>query len=97
MTTDSANLVFKDLVVESRLELSLSRRGTGDIHGGLTTSEDDKVLLGCNGGTVKRGISGVGLENLEVLGGDELYQVSIWSCRSSDMSDVPWTSCPCRR
>lgn len=72
MATHTADLVLEDLVVETSLELTLSGRGSGDIHGGLTTSEDDKVLLGGDGGTVDGGIGGVSLENLEVLGRDEL-------------------------
>lgn len=72
MTTHTTNLLFKDLVVESRLEFTLSRSGSCDIHGGLTTTEDDKVLLGRNGSAVERGIGGIGLEYLEVAGGDEL-------------------------
>lgn len=77
MTADSANLILEDLVVESRLELSLSRRGTGDIHSGLTTTEDDKVLLGSDSCAVQGGIGDVSLENLKVLGGNKLSWVSI--------------------
>lgn len=73
MASHTADLVLKDLVVETSLKLTLSGRGSGDIHGGLTTSEDDKVLLGGDGGTVDGGIGGVGLENLEVLSSDELW------------------------
>lgn len=72
MTTHTTDLLLEDLVVETRLELSLSRRGGGDIHGGLTTSKDDKVFLGCDGGAVEGGVRDVGLEHFEVAGGDEL-------------------------
>ena len=72
VTADTADFVLKDLVVESGLELTLTGRGGGDIHGGLTTSEDDKVLLGGDGGAVEGGITDVGLEDGEVARGDEL-------------------------
>jgi hypothetical protein len=39
-------------VVEAGLELALSRGGSGDVHGGLATTEDDEVLLGGDGGAV---------------------------------------------
>ncbi len=72
VTTDTANLVLEDLVVETGLELTLAGRGTGDIHGGLTTTEDDEVLLGCDCSAVEGGVGGVGLDDLEVTGTDEL-------------------------
>jgi hypothetical protein len=72
VAADTANLVFKDLVVEPRLEFTLARGRGGDVHGGLATAEYDKVLLGGDGGAVEGGVGCVGLENLEVLGGDEL-------------------------
>lgn len=71
VTTHTTDLLLKDLVVESRLEFTLSRRSGGDIHGGLTTTEDDKVFLGCDSSTVQRGVCRVGLEHLEVAGRDE--------------------------
>lgn len=68
VTTDTANLVLEDLVVEAGLELALASGGGGDIHGSLTTTEDDKVLLGGNDGAVEGGVARVGLEDLEVAG-----------------------------
>lgn len=76
VTADTPNLVLEDLVVEPRLEFTLARGGRGDVHGGLATAEDDKVLLAGDAGTVEGRIGGVGLEDLEVLGGDELGGVS---------------------
>lgn len=72
VTTHTADLLLKDLVVEPRLELTLTGGGGSDVHSGLTTTEDDEVLLGGDGGAVERGVGGVGLEQLEVAGGDEL-------------------------
>ena len=72
VTAHAANLLFKNLVVEARLELALTGRGGGDVHGGLATAEDDEVLLGRHGGGVEGGVGDVGLEDLEVLGRDEL-------------------------
>jgi len=72
MATDTANLLFENLVVEARLELSLPCRGCCDIHSCLSTAEDDEILLDGHRGAVERGVSDVGLENLEVLGRDEL-------------------------
>jgi hypothetical protein len=53
VATDTANLLLEDLVVETRLELTLAGRGPGDIHGGLTTTEDDVLLLRRDGGAVE--------------------------------------------
>lgn len=72
VTSDTANLLFEDLVVETGFELSLTGAGCGDIHGGLTTSDDNVVLDGCDGGRVEGGIGDVCLHDLECLGVHEL-------------------------
>lgn len=72
VAADTADLVLEDLVVEAGLEFTLARGGRGDLHGGLTTAEDDVVLLGGDGGSVERGVGGVGFEDREVAGGHEL-------------------------
>lgn len=72
VTSDTANLLFEDLVVEAGFELSLTGAGCGDIHGGLTTSDDNVVLDGCDGGRVEGGIGDVCLHDLECLGVHEL-------------------------
>lgn len=72
VTTNTADFVLEDLVVETSLEFTLASGGSGDFHGGLTTTKDDKVLLGGNGCAVERGIAGVRLEDFEVAGGKEL-------------------------
>lgn len=72
VATHTADLVLEDLVVEAGLELTLTGRGTGDVHGGLTTTEDHEVLLRGDGGAVEGSVADVGLENFEVRGGDEL-------------------------
>ena len=45
MTLDAANLVFEDLVVEPRFELSLALGSCRDVAGFLAAAEDYKVLL----------------------------------------------------
>lgn len=77
MASHTANLVFEHLVVETGLELTLTGRSSGDIHSGLTTTEDDEVLLGGNGGAVEGCVGYVGLKDLEVAGRNELDEVSI--------------------
>lgn len=72
MTTNSANLLLENLVVESGLKLSLSAAGCGDIHSCLTTSENDKVLVGGDGCAVQGSICDVCLHDLEIRGVDEL-------------------------
>lgn len=77
VTSHTADLVLEDLVVETGLELTLSGRGSGDVHGGLTTTEDDEVLLGGDSSAVQGSIGDVCLENLEVAGRDKLGEVSV--------------------
>ena len=72
VTTHTANLVLEDLVVETGLELTLAGGGGGNIHGGLTTSQDDEVLLRGNGSAVQRSVGNVGLDDGKILGRDEL-------------------------
>ena len=76
VATDTANLVFEDLVVEAGLEFTLAGGGGGDIHGGLTTTENHVFLLWCHAGSVEGSVGGVGLEDGEVAGGHELHTVS---------------------
>jgi hypothetical protein len=76
VTSHSANLLFEDLVVESGFEFTLAGRCGGDIHGGLTTTEDDEILLCRHRSRVKWGIGNVGLEYLEITGVDNLSAVS---------------------
>ena len=72
MASDAANLVLEDLVVEASLKFTLARGGSGDIHGGLTTTQNHEVLLRGHGGAVEGCVGGVGLEHLEVAGGNQL-------------------------
>jgi hypothetical protein len=72
MSFYSANLVLKDLVVESGLELSLSRRCCGNISSSLTSTKDDKLLLRSHGSAVEWCVGRIGLENLKVPGGGDL-------------------------
>ena len=69
VTTHTANLLLEDLVVEAGLELTLAGRGGGDVHGGLTTTEDNVVLrVGGDGGGVEGCVGDVGLEDLHRVG-----------------------------
>ena len=89
MATHTANLLLEDLVVETSLELTLAGRGPGDVHSGLTTTKNNKVLLGGDGSTVQGGISDVGLENLKVLGGNELRSISdTFRCNPEGLKNV---------
>jgi hypothetical protein len=74
VTSDTANLLFEDLVVETGFELSLTGAGGGDVHGGLTTSDDNVVLDGCDGGRVEGCVGDVCLHDLERLGVHELRE-----------------------
>ena len=68
----AAHLLLEDLVVEARLELALARRRARHVHGGLAAAEDHEVLLHRDGGAVHGRVGGVGLEDFEVAGRDEL-------------------------
>ena len=72
VTTNTANLLLKDLVIKSSFEFTLSRRGSSDVHSGLTTSQDDEVFFWCNRCTVERGIGNIGLHDFEIGSVDEL-------------------------
>ena len=67
VTTHATNFLLEDLVVETRFEFTLAGRGCRDIHGGLTTTENHKVLDRGDGGGVQRRVSCVGLQNFEVF------------------------------
>lgn len=72
MATNTTNLLFENLVVESRLKLSLSGGSGRDVHGGLSTTQNDKLLLWRDSSAVEGGVCVVCLENLEVAGRDQL-------------------------
>jgi hypothetical protein len=72
VTSHTTNLVLEDLVIETSLELTLTGRSSGNIHSGLTTTEDDEFLLGGDSGTVEGCVGYIGLEDLEIAGRDEL-------------------------
>jgi hypothetical protein len=84
VTTDTANLVFEDLVVEAGLELTLTGRGCCDIHSGLTTTQNNVVLLGGNRSRVEGGIGDVGLEDGEVACRNELERTNMLAVRYWD-------------
>lgn len=73
VATHTADLVFKDLVVEAGFEFTLTRGGGCDFHGGLATAEDHVVLFRGDGGCVEGGVGGEGFEDGEVAGGKNLF------------------------
>lgn len=75
VASHATNLVLEDLVVETGFEFTLSSGSTGDIHGGLTTAQDNKVLLGGDGGAVQGSIGDVVLQHGEIAGSNELCQL----------------------
>jgi hypothetical protein len=69
VTTHTADLLLEDLVVEAGLELTLAGGCGGDVHGGLTTTEDNVVLrVGGDGGGVEGCVGDVGLEDFHRVG-----------------------------
>lgn len=66
VATDTTDFVLEDLVVEAGFEFTLSGGGGGDVHGGLTTAENDEVFARGDGGGVEGGICDVGFEELQV-------------------------------
>jgi hypothetical protein len=72
VTLDTSNFLFEDLVVESGLEFSLTLRGCCDFRSGLTTTQDDEIFEGCDGGGVEGGIGNIGLQDLEGVDIDDL-------------------------
>ena len=77
MTTNSANLFLKYLVVEPSFELALTTRSGSDIHCCLSTSKDDEIFLWSDGGAVQRGISDISFHDLEISCVNELEHVSL--------------------
>lgn len=67
MTPDTADLILKDLVVESGLEFTLALGSSSDVSGLLTTTEDDEILFRGKSSCVKRSVSNKGLEDLKVV------------------------------
>jgi hypothetical protein len=76
VTADTANLLHEDLVVEARFELSLAGRGGGDVHGGLSSTKDNVVFDGGDGGAVEGSIGDVGFQDGQLFDIDELEAVS---------------------
>ena len=72
VTTDTANLLHEDLVVETSLKFTLAGRGGGDVHSGLATSEDNKVFHRCDSGAVEGSVGGIGFQDGKIIDCDEL-------------------------
>ena len=68
--------IYTHFVVEASFEFTLAGGGGGDIHGGLTTTQNDEVLLGCHASSVERNVGDIGFEDGEVAGGQELHVIS---------------------
>lgn len=73
VTTHTTNFILEDLVVETGFEFTLTSGGRGDIHGGLTTTQNHVVFLGGDDGAVEGRVGNVGFEDSEVTGGNELF------------------------
>lgn len=73
MTSNTTNLILKDFVIEPSLEFTLSLRGSSDISGLLTTSEDNKVFLGSESGGVEGSVGDESFENFKVVYIHNLY------------------------
>lgn len=71
MTAHPPNLVLEDLVVEPRLKLALACTRSRDVHGCLSTAQNDEIFLRGYGCGVEGCISGVGFEDFEVAGADD--------------------------
>ena len=84
VTFDSSYFILENLVVESSFKFPLSCRRSRDIHGGLSTSQDDKVFLGGEGGSVEGCVGDVGLQYWKITGWNELQKVSRWLRESHD-------------
>ena len=72
VTTYTANLLGKDLVVETRFELTLAGRGGCNIHGGLTSAKDNVVFYRSNGSAVEGSVGNIRFQDIKCLGIDEL-------------------------
>jgi hypothetical protein len=72
VATYATDFLSEDLVVEARFEFTLAGRGCCDVHGGLSSTEDDVVFYGGDGGAVEGCVGDVGLEDVEGLDVDEL-------------------------
>ena len=72
VATDTANLVFEDLVVETSLEFTLTSGGSSDIHSSLTTTKNHVFLLRRNSSAVEGSVGNIGLKDGEVTAGNEL-------------------------
>ena len=75
MTTNAADLVLEYLVVKSGLKLSLPSGSPRHLHRRLTATKNDKVLLPRHAGAVERCVGNICLENLQILGSDELCRL----------------------
>lgn len=75
VTSHTTNFVLEDFVIEPSLKLTLTGRSSGNIHSGLTTTEDDEFLLGGDSGTVEGCVGCIGLEDLKIAGRDELKRL----------------------
>src|ERR1700760_651521 len=77
VTPYSSDLIFKNFVIETSFEFTLSGTRGRDIHRSLPTSENDIVFDWSNCRAVQWGVGCVCLKNIEVIGGDELELVSL--------------------
>ena len=79
MPSDTANLILKNLVIEPRLELSLTCRRGRDIHGCLATTQNHKILTPREATAIEWRVRGIRLEHREVSSRDELGRLVLAS------------------
>lgn len=77
VATDTANLLHEDLVVEAGFEFTLACGGGGDVHGGLSSTEDNVVFYGGDGGAVEGCVGDVRFENIELFDIDKLEELAL--------------------
>ena len=72
VTTYTANLLGKDLVIETRLEFTLAGGCGCDVHGSLSSTKDNVVFYRSESGAVERCVGDVSLQDVKGLDIDEL-------------------------
>jgi hypothetical protein len=76
VTTHTTNFLHKDLVVEARFEFSLAGGCGGDVHGSLSSTEDNVVFYGGDGSAVEGCVGDIGFQDIQILSIDKLDNIS---------------------
>jgi hypothetical protein len=64
VTTYTANLLHEDLMIEAGFELSLAGGCGGDVHGSLSSTEDNVVFYWGDGSAVEGCVGDVGFQDI---------------------------------